>query len=60
MGLQKEQLLQVIDAATVSWPAGKKRPKTRQHTQLTTLGALDVVATNLTHEQEQKLKEAFA
>ena len=41
MGLQKEQLLQIIDAATVSWPAGKKRPKTRQHTQLKTLGALD-------------------
>ena len=41
MGLQKEQLLQIIDAATVSLPAGKKRPKTRQHTQLKSLGALD-------------------
>jgi len=39
--LQKQQLLQIIDAATVSWPTGKKRPKTRQHMNLTTAGALD-------------------
>jgi hypothetical protein len=28
--LQKQQLIQVIDAAVVSWPADKKKPKTRQ------------------------------
>ncbi len=39
--LQKQQLLQIVDAATVSWPTGKKRPKTRQHTNLAAAGALD-------------------
>lgn len=26
--LQKQQLIQVLDAAVVSWPTGRKRPKT--------------------------------
>jgi len=39
--LQKQQLLQIIDAATVIWPKGKKKPKTRQLTHLGTVGALD-------------------
>ena len=39
--LQKEQLLKIVDAATVSWPVGKKKPKTRQHTNLAAAGALD-------------------
>lgn len=39
--LQKQQLLQIRDAAIVTWPAGKKRPKTRQHPGLATAGALD-------------------
>lgn len=38
--LQKQQLLQVVDAAIVTWPKGKKRPKTRQ-APLEALGALD-------------------
>jgi uncharacterized membrane protein len=38
--LQKQQLLQLIDAAIVAWPKGKKRPKTRQ-APLAALGALD-------------------
>jgi len=99
--LQKQQLLQILDVATVTWPKGRKRPKTRQ----VHLGALDhginddfikqvrakvtegtsglflllgavttdkvveafksaphfeLIASNLTHEQEKKLKEAFA
>ena len=41
LGLQKEHLLKVVDAAIVSWPVGKKKPKTRQHTNLTAAGALD-------------------
>ncbi len=39
--LQKQQLLQIKDAAIVTWPTGKKRPKTRQHPGLATAGALD-------------------
>jgi uncharacterized membrane protein len=40
--LQKQQLLQIDDAATVTWPKGNKRPKTRQIMHLGTLGgALD-------------------
>ena len=38
--LQKQRLLEIIDAATVAWPKGKKRPKTRQ-VPLGALGALD-------------------
>src|SRR5271166_4837509 len=41
VGLQKQELLQIKDAAIVTWPAGKKRPKTRQHPGLATTGALD-------------------
>jgi len=138
--LQKQQLLQIIDGATVIWPKGKKKPKTNQLTHLGTVGGtldgafwgtllgfiffvpffgmavgaamgalsghfgkygidddfikqvrtkvtegtsglflllgtvtadkvvealksaphFEIIATNLTHEQEQKLKEAFA
>jgi uncharacterized membrane protein len=29
IGLQKEHLLEIQDAATVAWPNGKKKPKTR-------------------------------
>src|SRR5258708_14019802 len=36
--LQKQQLLQIIDGATVIWPKGKKKPKTRQLTHLGTVG----------------------
>jgi len=40
--LQKKQLLQIVDGATVIWPKGKKKPKTRQLTHLGTVGgALD-------------------
>lgn len=39
--LQKEHLLKIVDAATVTWPVGKKKPKTRQHTNLAAAGALD-------------------
>jgi uncharacterized membrane protein len=37
--LQKEHLLEVLDAATVTWPNGKKKPKTRHATDLTCAGA---------------------
>ena len=40
-GLQKEHLIGIVDAALVSWPAGKKKPKTRQTTNLNILGVLD-------------------
>src|SRR5262249_56223820 len=39
--LQKQQLLQLLDAATVIWPRGKKKPKTRHLGDLTRAGAWD-------------------
>ncbi|NWF78568.1 MAG: DUF1269 domain-containing protein [Chloroflexi bacterium] len=38
--LQKRQLITVLDAAIVSWPAEKKKPKTRQLYNLAGAGAL--------------------
>jgi uncharacterized membrane protein len=38
--LQKEQLITVHDAAVVSWPADKKKPKTRDLSSMTGAGAL--------------------
>lgn len=40
VGLAKEELIQVHDAATVSWAAGKRKPKTRQLASMTSAGAL--------------------
>src|SRR5215469_3673261 len=40
-GLQKQQLLQLLDAAIVIWPKGKKKPKTRHLGDLTCAGAWD-------------------
>src|SRR5262249_55558035 len=40
VSLSKQELIHVHDAATVSWPEGKKKPKTRQLTSLTGVGAL--------------------
>jgi uncharacterized membrane protein len=39
-GLQKQQLIQIQDAAIVRWPAGAKKPKTEQLSSLTGVGAL--------------------
>jgi uncharacterized membrane protein len=38
--LQKDHLIKVHDAAIVSWPRGKKSPKTRQLVDLVTIGAM--------------------
>jgi uncharacterized membrane protein len=38
--LQKEQLITVHDGAVVSWPADRKKPKTRQLHSTTAAGAL--------------------
>lgn len=38
--LQSEQLIQVQDAAVVSWPAGRKKPKTRELHSTKAAGAL--------------------
>lgn len=38
--LQRQQLISVDDAAIVTWPAGAKKPKTRQLNSLTGVGAL--------------------
>jgi uncharacterized membrane protein len=38
--LVSEELITLHDAATVSWPADKKKPKTRQLSNLTGMGAL--------------------
>ena len=38
--LAREQVVVLHDAATVSWPEGKKKPKTHQLTSMTGVGAL--------------------
>jgi len=38
--LAKQELIKVHDAATVSWPPGAKKPKTRQLRSLTGAGAM--------------------
>jgi uncharacterized membrane protein len=38
--LQKEQLIEVLDAAVVSWPQGAKKPRTRQLHSTVGAGAL--------------------
>jgi uncharacterized membrane protein len=38
--LQKEELIRVVDAAVVTWPAGRKKPRTQQLHSLTGAGAL--------------------
>src|SRR6476620_10448194 len=40
-GLQKQQLITIQDAAIVTWPMGKKKPKTRQLHSLAGFGALE-------------------
>jgi uncharacterized membrane protein len=37
--LSKQQLIDISDAATVSWPADRKKPRTRQLSSLTGAGA---------------------
>jgi uncharacterized membrane protein len=39
--LQKQQLLQLLDAATVTWPRGNRKPKTRHLGDMTCAGAWD-------------------
>ncbi len=41
LSLQKQQLLQLVDAAIVTWPQGKKKPKTRHAGDMTCAGACD-------------------
>ncbi len=38
--LQKQQLIQIEDGAIVTWPVGSKKPKTRQLSSATGIGAL--------------------
>src|SRR5712692_9389035 len=38
--LQKQQLITIRDGATIIWPAGASKPKTKQLTNLTGAGAL--------------------
>jgi len=38
--LQKQQLIQIQDGAILTWPAGAKRPKTKQLSDMTGAGAL--------------------
>ncbi len=38
--LQRQQLITVHDAAVVSWPVGKKKPKTRQLHNMAGIGAM--------------------
>lgn len=39
--LQKMQVIRIEDAAVVSWPQGKRKPRTRQLNHLAGLGAMD-------------------
>jgi uncharacterized membrane protein len=39
--LQKQHLITLHDAAIVTWPEGKKKPKTKQLANLAGIGALD-------------------
>ncbi len=39
--LQKQQLITLQDAAIVTWPADKKKPKTKQLSNMAGIGALD-------------------
>jgi uncharacterized membrane protein len=39
--LQKQYLLELLDAAIVTWPTGQRKPKTRQLVNLGAAGALD-------------------
>jgi uncharacterized membrane protein len=41
VSLQKQQLIILQDAATVTWPEGKQGPKTKQAVNLAGIGALD-------------------
>lgn len=41
VGLQKQHLLELLDAATVIWPKGKKKPKTRHLGDSTCAAAWD-------------------
>lgn len=41
LDLQKQELIKVIDAATVTWPADKKKPKTEQLYNLKAAGAVN-------------------
>ena len=38
--LSKKQLIKLNDAAIVTWPVGKKKPKTKHLTDLTGAGAM--------------------
>ena len=38
--LQKQQLIQIEDGAIVTWPEGASKPKTKQLTSMTGIGAL--------------------
>jgi uncharacterized membrane protein len=40
LDLQKQELIQVADAAVVTWPTEAKKPKTKQLTDLVSAGAL--------------------
>ena len=39
--MQKQQIIKLQDAAIVTWPQGKKKPKTKQLVNLAGIGALD-------------------
>jgi uncharacterized membrane protein len=39
-GVQQQRLIEIMDAAIVEWPEGKKKPKTRQVNDLAAAGAL--------------------
>ena len=41
ISLQKQQLLQLLDAAIVTWPKGKRKPKTRHLGDMTAAAAVD-------------------
>jgi uncharacterized membrane protein len=69
--LHDQMLINLRDAAVVSWEPGHKKPKTHELHDTTKAGAMsggfwgfadtdaELIRTNLSDEQEAKLREAF-
>ena len=71
--LQQEGLINLIDAAIVSWPENKSKPKTQRLGGFARVGAIvdkvqaamkphdpTLLTSNLSADQEKRLREAFA
>jgi uncharacterized membrane protein len=62
--LQKEELIRVVDVAVVTWPADRKKPRTQDAVTDRVVENFrgtraELISTNLSADQEAKLREAF-